>query len=246
MKCRAVKRRLHLLYYQELSEREATLLRKHLSHCSQCRSEYNEIITLLEAIPHSLPRHSPEKVESDWARILPAISHSTPGIRSVFTIPARIAAAILLFALGLGTGLWWDRNPRSGNAPTAPTEISSSRSELNGFLEDLEMLILDTSHNPRSVRTASMDNERKYVIDRLMFQNRQLFRSHSSPPHIHDLLEETALLLREIRNHPDLETGDPDWLPRIIEQRRLRERIRALLIRNREVISMEGQRAPTI
>ena len=246
MKCRAVKRRLHLLYYKELGERETTLLRKHLDHCSQCRDEYNETIALLDAMPHSLPHPSPREIESDWAGILSAISHSAPEIRHFPRIPARIAAAILLFALGLGTGLWLERNPAPGNTQEKASEFALSRLELNGFLEDVEMLLLDTSHNPRAVQTASMDSERKFVIDRLMFQNRQLSRNHASPRHIHELLEETALLLREIRNHPDLETGDPDWLPRIIEQRRLRERIRALLIKNREVISMEGQRAPII
>jgi hypothetical protein len=240
MKCKSVRRKMHLFYYHEIPLNEREPISEHLHHCAQCASEYSHMESMMRELTQAVmePRAATEDVT--WRRIQASLE-PPPGARNVHLL--RLAAAFLIFAIGLGAGLWLNRRQIDPSLTTSP-QLIVTRSEWNQYLGDLELLLLDAGNNGLPVSAASVPGEQ--TLDRLLFQNRCLSRTEPTSPEARRLLEETALLLQEIRNRSEASRQDPEWLPRIIAERRMLERIRLLLSDDMTDSRLEAERAPVI
>jgi len=119
-------------------------------------------------------------------------------------------------------------------------------SEWNRYLSDLELLLLDAGNSREPVPAGQFSTNRAVAAERLLFQSRYFSRDNISSPEARNLLEETALLLQEIRNRPESFQRDPGWIRRIIRERRMLERIRFLLSDKAPESRLEVERAPVI
>ncbi|MBN1197256.1 MAG: zf-HC2 domain-containing protein [Candidatus Aminicenantes bacterium] len=240
MKCNAVRRKMHLFYYRELTLNEREQISEHLRHCAQCAGEYSRMESMMLDLTQAVMEPRAVSEDVTWRRIQARLE-PPPGARTAHLL--RLAAALLIFAIGLGAGLWLNRSQTDPSLTTSPRLIVT-RSEWNQYLGDLELLLLDAGNNGLPVSAATAPGEQ--TLDRLLFQNRCLSRAELNSPEAHRLLEETALLLQEIRNRSDASRQDPEWLPRIIAERRMLERIRLLLSGDMADSRLEAERAPVI
>lgn len=240
MRCNRVRRNLHLFYYAELPELKREKIAEHLLHCPRCAREYSQIRGMLDGLAQAVTQSGTEAAEATWKRILAGLE-PTPRFHPAYLM--KVAAALIIFAIGLGVGIQLSRRQVSP-APTSPVQALSRQPEWIQYLGDLQLLLLDAGNKGLPIFTASPPGEQ--AIDHLLFQNRLLSRDSVSSPEARYLLEETAFLLRELQNRSETLQRDPEWLQRVIEQQRLLERIRILLNHNPADFQMEVQRAPVI
>jgi len=242
MRCNSVRRKMHLFYYRELPDKQQEAIQIHLRHCPGCASEYARLETMMHELTQSVMEPGTAAGEATWQRIVTGLSKPRPDSRRPHLV--RLAAAVMVFAVGLGTGLWLSRRLSSPTLP--PPEVAASQSEWSQYLGDLELLLLDAGNSRLPVPTAAASGERAVSIDRLLFQNRYLKQDSLMSPEAQNLLEETALLLQEIRNRSASFQRDPGWLQKIIAERHMIERIHLLLSQSSDNSPLEVERAPVI
>lgn len=240
MRCSTASRRMHLLYYGELPREQHEALQAHLRDCPDCAGEYARMRTMMRELSLAAVEPGDSAEEETWSRIRSGLSR--PPERHHLT---RLAAAFVIFTIGLGAGLWLSRRLAT-SSPAPPPEVAVSRSEWNRYLADLELLLLDAGNSREPAPANHSLTGRAVAAERLLFQSRYLSRDNLSSPEARNLLEETALLLQEIRNRPESFQRDPGWIQRIIRDRRMLERIRFLLRNNVPESHLEVERAPVI
>jgi len=231
---------MHLFYYREISANERERISEHLRDCAQCAKAYTHTRHLMHELTQALMEPRAVTGDATWRRIRANLEKPLQ-TRPIHLL--RLAAAFLIFAIGLGAGLWLNRRQAPPSATTLPQAVVT-RSEWNQYLGDLELLLLDTGNKGLPVTVASVPG--KQTLDRLLFQNRCLSGVEHISPEAQLILEETSLLLQEIRNHSATFQWDPEWLPRIIAERRMLERIRLLLSGDGPDSRLEAERAPVI
>lgn len=240
MRCSTARRQMHLLYYGELHREQKEAVAAHLRDCRDCAGEYERVRTMMKELTQAAVAPGDSAAEETWSRIRSGLSRPPERHNLI-----RLAAAFVIFTIGLGAGLWLSRRMAS-SSPAPPPEIAVTRTEWNRYLADLELLLLDAGNSRDPLPASHASTGRAVAAERLLFQSRYLSRDNFSSPEARDLLEETAFLLQEIRNRPESFQRNSDWIRRIIRERRMLERIRFLLRNNNPDSQLEVERAPVI
>ncbi len=226
MKCSEARKKMVLALYGDLQAEERTLFEEHLRGCRACDREMEEsrrVFQLMKAAtPEPLPRVS---WEENWARIDARLPRNPRRPSGFF--PSRgwaIAAASLLFVLGIGIGVGRLIFSPSGREVLSQSDAApgSLGPALIEHLEALKPVVVEYSNYSVDRNGGDRFEIDRTLLQALIIQNqllKQIIAEHD--PTAVPLLEDLDLVLKEIAIQDSRGRRDPAMVKEIIDEREI-------------------------
>jgi len=225
MNCNKFKENIVLDLYGELDKKEKDELEQHISTCAECAEDQLYSKNVFQALEEAKIEDIPEPTwESNWGKINLAIQDK-PERRSLFGLSPKWAYAAagvtLVFALGIFTGRFWLPQKQEGFISAELSQEYIKRS-LSQHFENIKPVLVEMANY-----TAQENGNGSILVDKetlknLIIQNILLKSLISGEdPTATQILEDVDLVLRELANIDEGDSGTKSMIKELIDDREI-------------------------
>ncbi len=225
MKCNRFRENTVLDLYGELDTKEKAELEQHISACAECAKDHLYSKSVFQALEDLETEEIPEpEWDSNWGNINLAI-RDKPKPRPLFGISPKWAYATagvtLVFTLGIFTGRFW--LPQKQEVPIS-AELTQDyiQRTLAEHFENIRPVLVEMANYTALENgngTVMLD---KRAIENLIIQNIILksLISGKNPTAV-QILEDVDLVLRELANIDEGDSGTKSMIKELIDEREI-------------------------
>ncbi len=225
MNCNKFRENIVLDLYGELNNKEKAELEHHISTCSECAEDQLYSKDVFQALEEAKVEEIPEPTwDTNWGKINLAIQDKTIP-RPLFGISPKwvyaAAGVTLVFTLGIFTGRFW--LPQKQEGPLS-TEFSQEyiQMTLAQHFENIRPVLVEMANYTALENgngTVMLD---KRAIENLIIQNILLKSLISGEnPTAFQILEDVDLVLRELANIDEGDSGTKSMIKELIDDREI-------------------------
>ena len=225
MKCNKFRENIVLDLYGELDNKEKVELERHISACAECAKDHSYSKSVFQALEVLETEEVPEpEWDSNWRNINLAILDK-PKPRPLFGISPKwaytAAGVTLVFTLGIFTGRFW--LPQKQEVPIS-AELTQDyiQRTLAEHFENIRPVLVEMANYTALENgngTVMLD---KRAIENLIIQNIILksLISGKNPTAV-QILEDVDLVLRELANIDEGDSGTKSMIKELIDEREI-------------------------
>ncbi len=225
MKCNKFRENIVLNLYCELDNKEKVELEQHISACAECAKDYLYSKSVFQALEDLETEDIPEPAwDSNWGNIHLAIREK-PKPRPLFGISPKWAYAAagvtLVFTLGIFTGRFWLPQKQEGPIPAELSQDYIQRTLAQHFESIRPVLVEMANYTALENGNGTVMLDKK-AIENLIIQNIILksLISGKNPTAV-QILEDVDLVLRELANVDEGDTGTKSMIKELINDREI-------------------------
>jgi hypothetical protein len=222
-----------LHYYGDAEE--ASEVERHLAACSDCRSEFTRVQSLLQQIePLEVPEPVASFEEKTWLNLRDRLQDKRGFLQRLFGRQQKWALAgamVMLLAIAFLAGRFWPR-PGPQIAQQPPSQVNPQRVVLvavGDHLERSQMLLVEimNADTKGPINFANEQAEARELLD-----SNHLYRVSSQQagdPQVARLLDQLGRVLAEIANGPaEVSPGDLEQVRHTIQSEGLLFKVRVV------------------
>jgi len=225
MKCYKFRENIVLDLYGELNNKEKAELEQHINTCAECAKDYSYSKSVFQALEDTKTEDIPEPTwDSSWGKINLAIQDK-PKPRPLFGLSPKWAYAAagvtLVFVLGIFTGRFW--LPQKQEGPIS-AELSHEyiQRTLALHFENIKPVLVEMANYTAQENGDGTVLVDKAAIKNLIIQNILLkgLISGKNPTAV-QILEDVDLVLRELANIDEGDSGTKSMIKELIDDREI-------------------------
>ena len=225
MKCYKFRENIVLDLYGELDDKEKVELEQHISTCAECAKDYLYSKNVFQVLEDLETEDIPEPAwDSNWGKINLAIQgkskpHSLFGLSPKWATAA--AGVTLVFVLGIFTGRFWLPQKQAGPISAELSQEYVQRTLALHF-ENIKPLLVEMANYTAQENGNNTVLVDKAVIKNLIIQNILLksLISGQNPTAV-QILEDVDLVLRELANIDEGDSGTKSMIKELIDNRKI-------------------------
>ena len=225
MKCNKFRENIVLDLYGELGDKEKSELEQHIAACQECAKDYLYSKSVFQALEDAETEDIPEPAwDSSWSKINLAIQDKPRprpllGLSPKWTYAA--VGAALVFVLGIFTGRFWFPQKQEGPISAELSQEHIQRTLALHF-ENIKPVLVEMANYTIQENWSSTVLVDKAAIKNLIIQNILLksLISGKNPTAI-QILEDVDLVLRELANIDEGDSGAKSMIKKLIDDREI-------------------------
>jgi len=225
MKCNKFRENIVLDLYGELDNKEKAELEQHISSCAECAKDYLYSKSVFQALEDLETEDIPEPAwDSNWGKIDLAIQDK-PKPQPLFGLSPKWAYAAagvsLVFILGIFTGRFWFPQKQVGPISAELSQEHIQRTLAQHF-ENIRPVLVEMANY-----TALENGNGTVLVDQATIKNliiqNILLKSLISgkDPTAVQILEDVDLVLRELANIDEGDSGTKSMIKKLIDDREI-------------------------
>lgn len=225
MKCNRFKENIVLDLYGELDNKEKAELEQHISACAECAKDHLYSKSVFQAMEDLETEEIPEpEWDSNWGNINLAIRDKSKP-RPLFGISPKWAYAAagvtLVFTLGIFTGRLWLPQKQKGPISAELTQ-DYIKMTLAQHFENIRPVLVEMANYTALENGNGTVMVDKRAIENLIIQNIILksLISGKNPTAV-QILEDVDLVLRELANIDEGDSGTKSMIKELIDDRKI-------------------------
>ena len=225
MKCNKFRENIVLDLYGELDNKEKAELEHHISACAECAKDQLYSKNVFQALEEAETEDIPEPAwDSNWGKINLAIQDK-PTPPSLFGISPKWAYAAagvtLVFALGIFTGRFWLPQKQEGPISADLSQEYIQRTLALHF-ENIKPVLVEMANYTAQENGNGTVLVDKATLKNLIIQNILLKSLISGKdPTAVQILEDVDLVLRELANIDEGDSGTKSMIKELIDDREI-------------------------
>jgi len=225
MNCNKIRENIVLDLYGELSSKEKAELEHHISTCAECAKDQLYSKDVFQALEEAKIEDIPEPTwDSNWGKINESIQDN-PTPRPKFGLSPKWAYAAagvsLVFALGIFTGRFW--LPQKQEGPIS-AELSQEyiKRTLSQHFDNIKPVLVEMANYTAQENGNGTILVDKKILKDLIIQNILLKSLISGEdPTAFQILEDVDLVLRELANIDEGDSGTKSMIKELIDERKI-------------------------
>ncbi len=225
MKCYKYRENIVLDLYGELDKKEKAELEKHISTCVECKKDFLYSQSVFQALEDAEIEDIPEPSwESSWGKINQAMQDK-PVSRPLFGISPKwaytAAGVTLVFVLGIFTGRFWLPQQQEGPL-SADLSQEYIQKTLASHFENIKPVLVEMANYTGQENGNGTVLVDKAGLENLIIQNILLksLISGTNPTAV-QILEDVDLVLRELANIDEGDSGTKSMIKNLITDREI-------------------------
>lgn len=225
MKCNKFRENIVLDLYCELDKKEKVELEQHISACAECAKDYLYSKSVFQALENLENEDIPEPAwDSNWGNIHLAIRNKSKP-RPLFGISPKwvyaAAGVTLVFTLGIFTGRFWLPQKQEGPLSAELSQDYIQRTLALHF-ENIRPVLVEMANYTAQGNGNGTVMVDKRAIENLIIQNILLksLISGKNPTAV-QILEDVDLVLRELANIDEGDSGTKSMIKELIDDREI-------------------------
>jgi hypothetical protein len=225
MKCNKFRENIVLDLYGELDNKEKAELEEHIQACAECAKDYEYSKSVFQALEDAETEDIPEPAwDSNWGKINLAI-RDKPKPQPLFGLSPKwtyaAAGVTLVFVLGIFTGRFWLPQKQAGPISAELSQEYIQRTLAQHF-ENIKPVLVEMANYTAQENgnvTVLLD---KAAMENLIIQNILLksLISGKNPTAV-QILEDVDLVLRELANIDEGDSGTKSMIKKLIDDRKI-------------------------